>query len=97
MEVYKAKGRIMDKAVQEKDIKTLEECREFFNNAVDFFKERPWLKETGMKISYQLLIKIYAHLHQFAPEKYPDFGEELCRVAKLTEKSKYLDSYTWTW
>ena len=95
MEVYKAKGKVMDKAVQEKDIKTLEECREFFINAVDFFKERPWLKETGMKISYKVLLKIYAHLHQMAPEKYPDFGEEVCKVSKLTEKGKYPDSYSW--
>lgn len=95
MEVYKAKGRIMEKAVQEEDIKTLEECREFFNNAVDFFKERPWLEETGMKISYQLLLKIYAHLHKLAPEKYPDFMEEVSRVSKLTNKKKFPGSYNW--
>lgn len=95
MEVYKAKGRVMEKAVQEEDVKTLEECREFFNNSVDFFKERPWLKETGMKISYQILIKVYAHLHKLAPEKYPDFREELSRVSKLVEKRKYPDSYNW--
>lgn len=78
-------------AIKNGDVKTLEECREFFYEAIDFFKERPWLTAMGMKMSYQVLTKLFLHLHDFAPEKYPDPLAENVKLRRLTERSKYDD------
>lgn len=92
---FTAKGKLMDKAVQEADIKTLEACREYFYNAIDFFKERPWITQQGMKISYQVLLKIYVHLHNLDPVKYPDTINESSKLSRLTNKAKYPDGWNW--
>jgi hypothetical protein len=73
----------------------LEKCRAYFYDAVDFFKQRPWLTAQGMKLSYQILMKCFCHLHELAPEKYSDILTEEFRLAKLTEKYKYSDSLDW--
>lgn len=92
---YRAVGKKLDKAVNEGDLETLEKCREYYYDAVDFFKQRPWLTAQGMQLSYQILMKIFCHLHDLAPEKYPDFFAEECRVAKLTDKVKYPNNWDW--
>ena len=92
---YRAVGQKMDKAVREGDMEMLEKCRAYFYDAVDFFKQRPWLTAQGMKLSYQILMKCFCHLHELAPEKYSDILTEEFRLAKLTEKYKYSDSLDW--
>ena len=93
---YKAVGKKMDKAINDGDIKTVEECRAFFYDAIDFFKDRPWITEQGMKISYQILMKAFASLKQMNPEKYPDsIGDEDMRLTKLTGRLTYPGGYNW--
>ena len=95
LEEYRAVGDRVDEAVESGDVKLLEQCRTYFYDAVDFFKQRPWLTEQGMQLSYQLLMKIFCHLHDLAPEKYPDFNAEEVKVAKLTDKFKYPNHWEW--
>lgn len=77
------------------DIKTVEACRAFFYDAIDFFKDRPWITAQGMKISYQILMKAYVSLKQMAPEKYPSIGDEEVKLTKLTDRLTYPDGYNW--
>ncbi len=83
LDQYRAVGRKLEKAIEAKDVKTIESCREYFYDAIDFFKERPWIKQQGMQLSFDILMKIYAHLHDFAPDKYPDFMAERIKLKKL--------------
>lgn len=92
---WKSVGRKAQQAIQNGDVKTIEECREYFYNAIDFFKERPWLTEQGMKISYQMLMKLYAHLSQLVPEKYPNIMDEDSKLTKLTNRLKYPGGLNW--
>lgn len=80
---YRAVGKKLEKAIEARDVKTIEKCREYFYDAVGFFKERPWIKDQGMKLSFDILMKVYAHLHDFAPDKYPDFMAERIKLKKL--------------
>ena len=95
LERYRAVGNKVDQAVEDGDVQMLEQCRAYFYDAVDFFKQRPWLTAQGMQLSYQILMKIFCHLHDLAPEKYPDFFAEECKVAKLTDKFKYPNNWEW--
>jgi len=95
LDEWKSVGRKAEQAVKDGDVKTIEECREYFYNAIDFFKERPWMTATGMKCSYQILMKLYAHLGKLAPEKYPDIIEEDSRLTKLTNRLTYPDGFNW--
>lgn len=92
---YRAVGKKMEKAINDGDIKTVEACREFFYDAIDFFKDRPWITAQGMKISYQILMKAYVSLKQMAPEKYPSIGDEEVKLTKLTDRLTYPDGYNW--
>lgn len=80
---YRAVGERLEKAIQDGDIKTIENCREYYYNAIDFFKERPWIKKQGMNLSHDILMKIYVHLHDFDPYKYPDIVAEEFKLRKL--------------
>lgn len=80
---YRAVGKKLEKAIETRDVKTIESCREYFYDAIDFFKERPWIKQQGMQLSFDILMKTYAHLHDFAPDKYPDFMAERIKLRKL--------------
>ena len=92
---YRAVGKNLDKAVKEGDLQILEQCWDFYYGAVDFFKDRPWLTAQGMKLSYQILRKLYYHMHDLDPEKYPNpIGQEF-KLAKLTDKHKYPDNWSW--
>ena len=92
---YRAVGRKLEKAIEAGNVPVIEECRAYFYDAVDFFKQRPWLTAQGMQLSYQILMKAFCHLHELAPEKYPDFFAEECHVSKLTEKFKYPNNWDW--
>lgn len=95
LDEYRKVGHQLEAAVAKKDVRKIEECREYFYDAIDFFKERPWLTAQGMKMSYQILMKAYVHLHQIAPEKYADVMEESYKLGRLTDKAKYPDGWNW--
>lgn len=92
---YRAVGKKMEKAVKDGDIKTVEACRAFFYDAIDFFKERPWLTEIGMKLSFQILMKAFVSLKQMNPEKYKDTFVEEHKLTELTGRMNYRDGYNW--
>lgn len=83
LEQYRAVGDKLDKAMDAGDIKTVEKCREYFYDAIDFFKERPWIQKQGTELSYEILMKIYTYLNDFEPFKYPDVKAEDLRLRKL--------------
>lgn len=80
---YRSVGNKLEKAIEDGDIKTIEECREYFYDAIPFFKERPWIKKQGMELSHDILMKIYVHLNDFDPYKYPDITAEEFKLRKL--------------
>ncbi|MBR6415866.1 MAG: hypothetical protein IKS22_07150 [Bacteroidales bacterium] len=80
---YRAVGNKLEKAIGDKDIKTIEKCREYYYDAIDFFKERPWIKKQGMELSHDILMKIYVHLHDFNPSEYPDITAEEFKLRKI--------------
>lgn len=80
---YRSVGNKLEKAIEDGDIKTIEECREYFYDAISFFKERPWIKKQGMELSHDILMKIYVHLNDFDPYKYPDITAEEFKLRKL--------------
>lgn len=94
-EQYKAVIKKLEKALDEGDLPTVEQCWDYFWNAVDFFKERPWLTAQGMKISYQVLRKICFGLYHLDPVKYPDPMKLEGKVAKWTDKYKYPGNFNW--
>ena len=83
LEQYRAVGNKLDKAMDAGDIKTVEKCWEYFYDAIDFFKERPWIQKQGTELSYEILMKIYTYLNDFEPFKYPDVKAEDLRLRKL--------------
>ena len=92
---YKTVLKKLEKAIEEDDQPTIEQCWDYFWNAVDFFKERPWLTAQGMKISYQVLRKICFKLYHLDPVKYPDPMKLEGKVAKWTDKYKYPGNFNW--
>ena len=80
---YRSVGNKLEKAIEDGDIKTIEECREYFYDAIPCFKERPWIKKQGMELSHDILMKVYVHLNDFDPYKYPDITAEEFKLRKL--------------